>query len=110
MCEFVSKFWMEGTLIQRKYKVLAFLFETTDIWLFRIHGIQEKVHGKILEISMPEKELAFPKKNILEDGTIELLDPPKFYNRMRNRAILDGSLKLPGDDAPMIELPKNLWS
>lgn len=103
MCEFVTKNWLEGTLIQRKYRVIEFLFETRDVWLFRVWGIEEKVHGKIMEIDMPEKDFAFPKRKILSDGSIEMLDPPRFYNRMRNRAIDEGKLRVQGDEAPPLE-------
>lgn len=108
MCEFVNIHYLEGNKIQRKYRVLRFLFETEYAWFFRVQAIAEKIHGKIYDIPQPEKDMGFPKRKISNDGAIEELNPPPFYNKLRNQAILTGALFLQGDDSPPPD-DKDLW-
>ena len=104
MCEFVEIFFMEGQKVQTKYRVLNFAFETSECWFFNVRIVAVKVHGKIYDKEVPAKVIGFPKhKQEKIDGescTIDLM-PPRFYNRLRNKAIDEGHVRLQGDDAPM---------
>lgn len=106
MCEFVTINFIEGEKFQTKYQVISFEFETKDCWFFNVKAIAIKVHGKIYEKDQPVKLMGFPKHRIETEGkeTYEVeCVPPKFYNKLRNKAILTGEIKVQGDDAPPLE-------
>ena len=56
------------------------------------------------DIDEAEMLIAFPKKKeIGQNGShpiYEDLNPPRFYNKMRNKAVIEGKVKVQGDEAP----------
>lgn len=117
MCTFVIKLRAgdERDYVQRKFQVVRFEYENSFMWFFTVRAIEEKIHGKFYELDEEEKIMAFPKKReigekfITEDGMrrkvpiYEELSAPRFYNKLRNRAIMGGTMQVQGDDAPPLE-------
>lgn len=108
MREFRLKYFLgesEGEYIEKDYKVLSFSFQNDYYWGFSAKAIRLIYQGKVSDIDEPEKWWCFPKKKqIGKTGDnrpiYEDLPPPSFLDKMRNKAILDGTLKVQGDDAP----------
>lgn len=112
MCEFVSKVYAEWGKIQTRYEVIGFEFETAICWFFKVRAIGVKAHGKTYELEQREKIYGFPKRREERDPetketyTVECL-PPRFYDRLRNKAIREGRVKEPGWDAPPIDIEEH---
>lgn len=106
MCEFVTKFFVENTKIQTKYRVISFEFETSHCWFFNVTVIGIIVHGKFYEKDQPVKLIGFPKRRQVteknETYEVECM-PPCFYDEMRNKAIDDGRVKGLDYDSPRLE-------
>lgn len=107
MCEFRLKHSLGegGGCVEKEYEVLSFWNESDCIWGFWVKPTKLVYQGKDKDIDEPETLYCFPKKKkIGESGNnrpiYEDLDPPGFYNKMRNKAILDGTVKVQGDEAP----------
>jgi len=94
----------EGEWVEKEYEVLSFWKESEYFWSFWAKAIRLVYQGKDKDIDESERLYCFPKKKkIGETGNhvpiYEDLDPPGFYNKMRNKAILYGTVKVQGDDA-----------
>ena len=108
MCEFRIKHWLGESgseYIEKEYEVLSFSFQNDYYWGFWTKAKKLIHQKKVDDIDEPEKLYCLPKKKqIGKTGDhrpiYEDLDPPGFYDKMRNKAILDGTVKVQGDDAP----------
>jgi len=108
MCEFRLKYLLgesESEYIEKDYKVLSFSFQNDYYWGFSAKARRSIYQGKADDIDEPEKLWCLPKKKQIgktgnNEPIYEDVDPPGFLDKMRNKAILDGTLKVQGDDAP----------
>lgn len=105
MCKFSMKFWTsQNDFVYQTYDVLSFEGETDYAWLFEVKAIKRIQNQTTRNLNGSPFMMAFPKKEkVGEQGTrpiFKYLDPPKFYNKLKNKAINEGKLRVQGDEAP----------
>lgn len=109
MCEFRQKHWLGGgEPIRKDYKILSIWGETKTAWFFWAKPIRLNYMGKITDIDEPKRLYGFPKKEEIGTGPdknpiYDDLPPPKFLDKMRNKAVMDGKLSMSWDDIPPME-------
>ncbi len=103
---FVMTDFHDTDKVQTKYRVLSYEGEGPLFWRFEAKPILTRRYHKILTIRNGKSTYwVFPKrkeKGKDSDGNTiwEDLDPPRFLDELRDKAIKEGHYQMPGGDSP----------
>lgn len=101
---------LSNRIINKKFRVLNYLGQDDDCWHFFCQGTEIKIGDeKYRPVDEGPKTISFPKRRKIgknrTTGREEYIDlePPIFFNKMRNRALELGQTMMQGDESPPLQ-------